>query len=115
MPVIKISLTEEEFRQLEELAAQQGMSIQDLFRFKLLNKKNPSIFTPEEAMRRALEKFSSKGPGYRFTLPDIYGSDWSKLPSRMTGTFGKQVRNSDVFQFEGKTAGDRQAIYSLKG
>lgn len=57
MPVVKISLTDEEYQELEKLATDEKMSIQDFIRYKMLSQKNPSIFVPEEAARRALEKF----------------------------------------------------------
>lgn len=115
MPVIKISLTEEEFSELETLATKEKMSIQDLFRYKLLAKKNPAMFTPEEAVKRALEKFSAEDPP--FTLPDIYGEAWFDLNPRMTGVFGKRFFNYtaaiDAIQFVGMTPNNRRAVYRI--
>lgn len=117
MPVIKISLTEEEFSELEALAAKEKMSIQDLFRYKTLAnaKKNPAMFTPEEAVKRALEKFSAEDPP--FTLPDIYGEAWLDLNPRMTGVFGKRFFNYtaaiDAIQFVGMTPNNRRAVYRI--
>ena len=115
MPVIKISLTEEEFRELEALAAKENMSVQDLFRYKLLAKKSPPIFVPEEAAKRALKKFSENDPP--FTLPDIYGDAWFDLPPRMTGVFGKRffnyVATVDFIQYAGMTPNHRRASYRI--
>ena len=115
MPVIKISLTEEELRELQALADKEKMSIQDLFRYKLLAKKSSPMFTPEEAAKRAREKFTEDDPS--FTLPDIYGNDWFNLDPRMTGVFGKRffkyVEELDFIRFDGMTSGNRRATYKI--
>lgn len=116
MPVIKLSLTEDEFKDLSRLADGEKMSIQDFIRYKLLDKKNPSIFTPEEAERRALEKFTSEDAA--FTLPDVYGEEWSELNPRMTGVFGKRffnyLKTSNTIEFAGMTSDGRRATYRVK-
>lgn len=115
MPVIKISLTDEELRELEAMAAKENLSIQDLFRYKLLAKKSPSMFTPEEAVQRALQKFTPEDPP--FTLPDIYEDTWFDLAPRMTGVFGKRFFNHvatlDSIQFAGMTSDGRRATYRI--
>ena len=116
MPIIKLSLTDEEFAELLKQADGEKMSIQDFIRYKLLSKKNPSIFTPEEAEKRALNKFTAEDEP--FTLPDIYGEEWEKLNPRMTGVFGKRFYNylktSDLIEFAGMTADGRRATYRIK-
>lgn len=116
MPIVKLSLTDEEFRELLKQADGEKMSVQDFIRYKLLSKKNPSIFTPEEAEKRALEKYTREDKP--FTLPDIYGEEWEKLDPRMTGVFGKRFYNylktSDLIVFAGMTADRRRATYRIK-
>lgn len=116
MPIVKLSLTDEEFEELLKQADGEKMSIQDYIRYRLLSKKNPSIFTPEEAEKRALEKFTAEDEP--FTLPDVYGEEWEKLNPRMTGVFGKRFYNylktSDLIEYAGMTADGRRATYRIK-
>lgn len=116
MPVVKLSLAEDEFEELSKLAGDEKMSVQDFIRYKLLSKKNPEIFTPEEAEKRALEKFTAEDEP--FTLPDVYGDDWEKLDPRMTGVFGKRffnyLKTSKLIEFAGMTAGRRRATYRIR-
>jgi len=122
MPVIKLSLTDDEVQRLQQIMEEEdntsNMTIQDYIRFKVLGQTNPSIFTPEEAVRRALEKFSTDdGP---FTLPDIYGDEWQLLNPRMTGVFGKRFFNylkadsSSQIEYVGMVDRDRRASYKIK-
>ena len=116
MPLIKLSLTDEEFEELQKLADVEKMSIQDLIRYKLLLKKNPAIFVPEEAVARALEKFTTDDEP--FTLPDIYGEAWSNLNPHMTGVFGKRffnyLKTIDSIEYAGMTLDGRRATYRIK-
>lgn len=122
MPIIKISLSNDEYTQvLKMLGADEmtsKMSIQDFIRYKILGKSNPDIFTPEEAVRRALEKYSSEDEP--FTLPDIYGDEWQLLNPRMTGVFGKRFFNylkadsSSQIEYVGMVDRDRRASYKIK-
>lgn len=122
MPIIKISLSDDEYTQvLRMLGADEmtsKMSIQDFIRYKILGKSNPDIFTPEEAVRRALEKYSSEDEP--FTLPDIYGDEWQLLNPRMTGVFGKRFFNylkadsSSQIEYVGMVDRDRRASYKIK-
>lgn len=122
MPIIKISLSDDEYTQvLKMLGADEmtsKMSIQDFIRYKILGKSNPDIFTPEEAVRRALEKYSSEDEP--FTLPDIYGDEWQLLNPRMTGVFGKRFFNylkadsSSQIEYVGMVDRDRRASYKIK-
>jgi len=115
MPVVKISLTEEEYQELESLASREKMSIQDFIRYKMLSKKTPSIFTPEEAVDRARKKFKRNDDP--FTLPDIYGDDWVKLNPRMTGVFGKRffnhVKTIKEIEYVGMSSDNRRATYKI--
>lgn len=116
MPVLKLSLTKEEEEILTKLAKEESLSLQDYIRYKVFGSKHPAKFTPDEAERRALEKYTAEDEP--FTLPDIYQSEWQELPPRMTGTFGKrcfhQWKSSEVIEFAGMTADGRRATYRIK-
>ena len=115
MPIIKLSLTSDEYCILHNLANDERLTIQDLIRTKFFSKKNLLIFTPEEAVRRALEKYTPDDPP--FTLPDIYGDEWLNLEPRMTGVFGKRffnhVNTIDTINFVGMTSDRRRATYII--
>lgn len=116
MPVLKLSLTKEEEDKLAELARVEKLSPQDYIRYRIFGEKSPSKFTPEEAERRALEKFTEAGEP--FTLPDIYQEEWSELNPRMTGVFGKRffnyLKTSDSVEYAGMTQDGRRATYRIK-
>lgn len=119
MPVLKLSLTDDEISKLKSLAEKEKLSLQDYIRYRIFGKRNPLKFTPEEAERRAVEKFSvTDGP---FTLPEIYEGEWYELQPRMTGVFGKRffnyLKNSDntLVEFAGMTRDKRRATYRIKG
>lgn len=116
MSILKLSLTKEEEEKLVELAKKENMSSQDYIRFIVFGVKISSKFTPEEAERRALEKFTE---GNLFTLPDIYGEEWEELNPRMTGIFGKRffnhLKTSNSIEYAGMTPDGRRATYRIKG
>lgn len=77
MPVIKFSICEQWMAQLEQEAREQNITVQDLVRLKLFGRADEgprAIFTPEEAVRRALEKYE---PEEEFTLPELYDDEWT--------------------------------------
>lgn len=115
MPIIKLSLTENEYNELLKQAESEKLTGQDYIRYKIFGKKSPSKFIPEEAERRALEKYSHDDV---FTLPDIYGDEWVELDPRMTGVFGKRffnyLKTSNSIEFAGMTPDKRRATYRLK-
>lgn len=121
MPVLKLSLSDDEIEKLQMIMESDAftaqMTIQDFIRFKLLGQTNAPapIFTPEEAVRRAWEKFT---PEQVFTLPDIYGEEWALLNPRMTGVFGKRffkhVESIDSVEFIGMVDRGRRASYRIK-
>lgn len=87
MPVVKFSLSDEYYEKLEEMAMNDGVSIQDYVRNRLFNLK--TIFTPAEAVERALKKYKK---GDTFTLPELYDEEWT-IPRGVAGVFGKQFFN----------------------
>jgi hypothetical protein len=116
MPILKLSLTEEEEKILAKLAKDENLSLQDYIRYKVFGIKSPSKFTPEEAERRALEKFAEDDEP--FTLPDIYEEEWEELNPRMTGVFGKRffnhLKTSDSVEYAGMTPDGRRATYRIR-
>lgn len=114
MAVIKLSLSDEYYDKLQEMAQSEKMSIQDYIRDRLFSEK--SIFTPVEAVKRALDKYNS---GDCFTVPELYGGDWT-IERGIAGVFGKRFFNyiedggSDKIEFVGMTNYGRHAQYRMK-
>lgn len=113
MAVFKFSLDDEYSQILEEMARQDGVSVQDCIRNRLFDLK--TIFTPVEAVSRAMKKY---GKGDCFTLPELYGDDWT-IQRGVAGAFGKQFFHyvseecSDTIQFVGMTDYGRHAQYKI--
>lgn len=84
-----LTLTEEEKEQVEQQQKENGMedmSIQQYMKLYVLSKGHPkSIFTPAEAVRRAL----LYPQGAVFSLPALYGDAWT-LKRGFAGVFGKR-------------------------
>ena len=114
MPIVKISLTEKEYKELKKLADNSKLTIQDYMRSQLLSITIPSVFNPEEAVKRALTKFKK---GERFTLPNIYDEEWHELTPRMTGVFGKRffnyVKKINDIEYIGPTSDGRRSLYKI--
>ncbi len=85
MPVIKLTLNEQYYTLLQGWADAEGVSLQEYIRNALFNEKK-TIFTPAEAVSRALKKYR---PGEAFTLPELYGPEWS-IERGVAGVFGRQ-------------------------
>lgn len=105
MPVIKFSVSEEYYQKLVEMAEEQGVSIQDVIRNKLFD--ITTIYTPEEAVKRALNKYQ---PGDTFTLPLLYEGEWN-LKRGESGVFGKQFFNYVEDRCQGKIKFDQMVNY----
>ncbi|MCD8084430.1 MAG: DUF1413 domain-containing protein [Clostridiales bacterium] len=82
MSTIRFDLNEEYLKKLEAAAAEKNLSIQDYVRWKLFD--TDTIFTIDEALKR----IRRLEPGSEFTLPDIYGDDWT-LKRGPAGVFGR--------------------------
>ena len=99
MPSIKLTLTETEFSELQELCQNQNISMQDYIRHMLF--KTTSIFTPEEAYKRAM----TLPAGTEFSLPQLYTSEEWSLTNSEAGVFGrkwyKYTVNSPFVDFVG--------------
>ena len=113
MPVIRISLNDEQYENVSANAAEQGVSVQDYIRHQIF--KDEAWFKPSDAVARALEKYR---PGEFFTLPELYGEEW-KVQRGFAGAVGKQfytyVLNhcADRIEFVGMTDYKRHAQYRI--
>lgn len=90
MSVVKFSISDEWMARLEKEAAQANMTVQDYVRYKLFGGAETvpqTIFTPEEAVRRALEKYD---PGDYFTIPELYDEEWTLTRETGAGIFGRK-------------------------
>ena len=72
MPVVKLTLSEESYQELQQLAEADKLSVQDYIRSKIFGK---TIFNVEEAIQRIQKgDFEKKYPD-GFELPDVYVAD----------------------------------------
>lgn len=113
---ITINFSEKEYMILNHVAEENTMTIQDFIRYKLAGTIQDlyDIFTPEEAVRRAIDLFS---PEDTFTLSDIYGEDWEYLDKRFSPLFGRRffnfISNNNLpIKYYGMV--NRRATYILK-
>ncbi len=97
MPVVKLTLSEEEKQELKNLADAKGMSMQDFIKEKVFNRKN--IFTPSEAVNRALATYKS---GECFTVPDLYPGEWQNMTRGPAGVLGREFKNLVESQYASK-------------
>lgn len=118
MPVVKLTLNEESYQELQRLAEQNNQSMQDYIRSKIFGS---TIFTVEEAVKRIRAgnfddpKLYPEG----FELPDVYGDDWT-IPRGPAGVFGKNFYNyvednPDLgIKFKDMGKYGRRAVYTYK-
>lgn len=115
MPVVKLTLNEEYYQKLMDMATSENKSMQDYIRDKIFNIQ--SIFTPEEAVRRI--KNGAVDGLSEFTLPDVYGDDWT-IERGPAGVFGKTfykytVNNPELgIKFLNMGKYGRRATYQLE-
>lgn len=88
MPTVRFALNNEYYTRLEDDAKDANMNIQDYIRFKLFNER--TIFTVDEAVRRIKE---GNWENIEFTLPDVYGDDWTMSRADGAGALGKYFFN----------------------
>ena len=81
---IKFSVSDDNYRIIEDEAGKRNLSIQDYIRWRLFPEQVP--FTPQDAAEKALK---DRKKGETFTLPKLYGEDWT-LPNGVAGQFGKK-------------------------
>lgn len=89
MPVVRISLNDESYEELQGMAKGENLSIQDYIR-KVVFKKEATIFTVEEAVRRI--QAGAVDHLEEFTLPDVYSDEWV-IERGPAGVFGKNFFN----------------------
>lgn len=88
MPTVRFALNDEYYARLENDAQNANMNIQDYIRFKLFNET--TIFTVDEAVKRIQ---NGKFEDIEFTLPDVYGDDWTMSREDGAGALGKYFFN----------------------
>ena len=89
MPVVRFSVTDEELKDLERKAKEAGTTVKLYSKNRALGIE-PNIFTPKEALKRALMKYTRDDDP--FTLPDLYtDEEWFTMSNSMgsAGQFGK--------------------------
>lgn len=114
MAVLKLTLSDEYYEKLQEMARNEHKSMQDYIRDKIFGIE--TIFTPEEAVRRIKE--GNYEIGSEFTLPDVYGDDWT-IERGPAGVFGKKfynytIENPDLgIRFVNMGKYGRRAVYKI--
>lgn len=116
MPVIRISLNDESYKELQEMAKADNLSIQEYIR-KVVFQKEATIFTVEEAVKRIQE--GAVDHLDEFTLPDVYGDEWT-IERGSAGVFGKNFYNfvednpNLGIKFKDMGKYGRRAVYTYK-
>ena len=86
MHTLALHLTDEQFKELLPKAQLAGLSA-DAYIKKVVFGTDPGIFTPKEAIRRAMEKYEI---GEKFELRDLYTKDeWSEMNRGVSIAFGR--------------------------
>lgn len=88
MPTVRFALNDEYYTRLERDAQNACMNIQDYIRFKLFNEI--TIFTVDEAIKRIK---NGNFEDTEFTLPDVYGDEWTMSREDGAGALGKYFYN----------------------
>ena len=115
MPVIKISVSDETYQKLSDMAKEEGISIQDLIRNRVLGEET-TVFTPADAVKRVFAEYDVDD---LFTLPELYGDEWSVMKRGIAGVFGKQFFHyvadtcPEKIMFVGMTNRGRHAQYKV--
>lgn len=115
MPTVRFALNDEYYTRLENDAKDAHMNIQDYIRFKLFNER--TIFTVDEAVRRIKE---GNWENIEFTLPDVYGDDWTMSREDGAGALGKYFFNHITehpelgIKFVPERLIKRRAVYTYK-
>ena len=116
MPVVKLTLSQDAYEELQRLAGNQ--SIQDYIRSKIFGS---TIFTVDEAVKRIQAGDFDDPEKYPdgFELPDVYGDEWT-IARGPAGVFGKQfynhvVDNPDLgIRFKNMGKYGRRAVYTVE-
>ena len=89
MSYFKLSLNDDEMRRLDEEARELSMTRQQYCRYKIFGTRMESKYIPQEAVNIARRKHDNGELPDSFTVPDIYGEDWS-LERPEAGVFGRR-------------------------
>ena len=115
MPIIKLSVNDQVYEKLSNMAKAEGVSIQDLLRSKALGDED-TMFTPADAVQRVFAKYNV---GDLFTIPELYGEEWAAMKRGVAGVFGKQFFTyvtetcPEKIMFVGMTNRNRHAQYKV--
>lgn len=115
MPIVKLTLSEQYYQKLSDMAQGEHKSMQDYIRDKIFG--IDTIFTPEEAVRRIQNGDCDINPN-SFTLPDVYGNEWT-IERGPAGVFGKKfynyiIDNPDLgIKFINMGKYGRRAVYKI--
>lgn len=110
---IKFTITDEQYTEIKSRSILSGLSIQDQIRKDLFNQTNS--FTPRDAIRRALEKYSSEET---FSIEDLFEEEKS-LPNGLAGQFGRRFSDlvktefSDRIKHTGHYNTKKHAVYII--
>lgn len=110
---VKFTISDDNYLELCSKAKGANMSIQEYIRSVLFPKQVREI-TPENAVRKALEKYSN---GDTFSVPGIWGDSWN-IENGYAGVFGRRFNKlvnteySDKIVFTGEYI-KGQAIYKI--
>ena len=111
---VKFTMSDENYVELCLKAKDKNMSIQEYIRSILFPNQITEI-TPENAVRKALEKYSQ---GDTFTVPEIWGTSWD-LKNGYAGVFGRRFNKlirteySERIVFTGEFNIKNHAIYEI--
>lgn len=87
MKRITICFSDEKFEELKKAADNKKVSVQEYIHGVLFD-DDDSIYTVQEAERRALARFKK---GDEFSLPDLYTvQEWQTLALPQAGVFGRK-------------------------
>jgi len=110
---VKFTISNENYTELCNRAANLKLSIQDYIRRELFSEYN--TFTPMDAVTRALSNYSK---GDTFTVPELFGDEWN-LPNGVAGQFGKKffalidAEYPSKIHFTGNYNSKKHAIYEI--
>lgn len=111
---VKFTMSDANYSEICLKAKDENMSIQEYIRSILFPNQKTEI-TPENAVRKALEKYSK---GDTFTVPEIWGSNWN-LENGYAGVFGRRFNKlvrteySNRIHFTGDFNIKNHAIYEI--
>ena len=116
MPIIKVNVSDIQAKKLVSKAQNEKLSVSEYVRKQLFpEEESQNIFTPAEAVRRALLRTTDEP----FTLPDLYtDAEWELLSRGVAGQLGKKffkhVESCTTKKIEYVGTNGRPALYRLR-